>query len=117
MQNYDINIDYGEAILEVTIQNWQYKGHYRIKIQGNIKGASVLEVAFDTDYLENKDIIWNDCKLNIQENFEGETIYTAELEDEKENILVIDGYIEELKDNIVEVKIIDYEELKEGQYV
>ena len=113
MQNYDINIDFGKATLEVTIQNWQYKGHYRIEIQGNIKGASMLEEAFDTDYLENKDVIWNDCKLNIQENFEGEMIYTAELEDEEGNILVIDGYMEDLKDNIVGVKIINYEELKE----
>lgn len=40
-------------------------------------------------------------------------IYTAELEDEKGNILVIDGYTEELRDNIVGVKIINYEELKE----
>lgn len=73
----------------------------------------MLEETFDTGYLENKDIIWNDCKLNIQENFEGEMIYTALLEDEEGNILVIDGYTEELKDNIVGVKIINYEELKE----
>ena len=65
------------------------------------------------DYLENKDVIWNDCKLNIEENFEGEMIYTAELEDEEGNILVIDGYMEDLKDYIVGVKIINYEELKE----
>lgn len=110
MKKYDINIDYGKATLEVTIQNWQYKGHYRIEIQGNIKGSSMLEAAFDTEYLENRDIIWNDCKLKIQENFEGEMIYAAKLEDEEGNILVIYGYTDELKDNIVGVKIINYEE-------
>lgn len=113
MENYDLNIYWGKAIIEVTIQSWDYKGHYRIEVNGNIKGTSILEEAFETTYLENKDIIWNDCKFYLQENFDGDIIYTAELENKEGNILVIDGTTEDLKDNIVGVRIIEYIEIKE----
>jgi hypothetical protein len=112
MENYDINIDWGKAIVEVTIQCWNYKGHYRIQVEGNIKGTSILEDAFETSWLENKDVIWNDCKLNILENFDGDMIYSAELKDKDENILVIDETIEDLQKNIVGVQIVEYTEIE-----
>lgn len=108
MKNYDVNIDFGKAVIEITLQTWQYKGHYRIEMQGNVKGTAILETAFDTDWLENKDIIWNDCKLNICENLDGEMIYRAELESEYGNTLEIDGYTEELKEIITGVRIVEF---------
>lgn len=110
MENYDVNISWGKATVEVTLQCWNYKGHYRIYVEGNIKGADILEDAFETSWLENANVIWNDCKLYLQENFEGDMIYSAELEDEKGNILAIDGTTEDLSDNIVGVQIIEYVE-------
>lgn len=112
MKNYDINIYWGRATLEITIQSWDFKGHYKIEQEGNIKGADFLENAFETEWLENRDIKWNDCKLEVQENFDGDMIFTAELENEKGDILAFDGTMEELKDYIVGVQITDYIEIE-----
>ena len=114
MENYDINISWGQATVEVTLQQWQYKGHYRIKIKGNIHGSQILETSLDTFDLENKDVVWNDCNLDIFENYEGEYCFTAILKDKEENELQIDDYLTELEDLIVGVKIIDYKEVKEN---
>lgn len=110
MDNYDININHGIATIEVTIQCWNYKGHYRIKVQGNVKGSDILDNAFDTGYTENTDVIWNDCNLDIGQNLDGDMIYTADLKDKNGNELAIDGYMDDLSDYIVGVKIIDYVE-------
>ena len=113
MENYDINIDFGKATIEVTIQQCEYKGHYRIEITGNIKGASILKEALDTYYLDNTDVVWNDCNLDIFENFEGESCFKVVLEDKKGNKLLVDDYLTELEDLIVAVKIVDYKETEE----
>ena len=114
MENYDININWGQATIEVTLQQWQYKGHYRIKIRGNIQGFDILRTALDTFDLENEDIIWNDCNLDIFENYEGEGCFKAVLKDKEDNVLLTDDYLTELEDLIVGVKIIDYKEVKEN---
>lgn len=106
MEYYDVNIAWGRAILEITLQCWNYKGKYRLETGGNVKGIDLMERAFETDWLENKDVIWNNCKLNINEN----DYYNCELEDIEGNILEIDGTTQELADLIVKVEIIKFEE-------
>ena len=105
MENYDVNIDWGRATIEVTLQSWEYKGRYRLETVGNVKGVDLLERVFDTDWLENKDVIWNDCKLNIDED----NYYTCELENSKGDILIMDGETQELAELIVKVEIIKFE--------
>ena len=113
MENYDINIDWGKATIEVTIQQWQYIGHYKITVTGNIKGANILEEALDTVNLDNAKIIWNDCNLEIFEDYEGEDCFKVVLKDKEENELLIDDYLTELEDLVVAIKIIDYKEVEE----
>lgn len=110
MKNHDVNIYWGKATIEITIQEWEYKGSYKIEMSGNIKAGAFIESGLETETLENSDIIWNNCNLKIEENIEGERIYKAELKDKKGNELVVDGYVEELKDYIVEIKMVDYVE-------
>lgn len=111
MENYDINIYWAKVTIEVTIQQFNYIGHYRIQFKGNIKGIKALDI--DTVFLENKDIIWNDCSLDIFENFEGEMCFKAVLKDKEGNFLLIDDYLTELEDLIVGIKIVNYEEEKQ----
>lgn len=104
MENHDVNIYWGKATIEITIQVWEFKGKYRIEMSGNIKAGDFIEDGLRTEDLENSDIIWNNCNLKIKEN----TVYEAELKDKKGNELAVNGYLEELKDYIVGIKIVDY---------
>ncbi len=111
MKNYNLNIDYGKAILEITIQCFEYIGHYRILVQGNVKGARILDEGLILDYLENEDIIYNDCNLKFIESD------NIELDDSEgfectlmngEDTLELSGLKENLQDYIVKVEIIEY---------
>lgn len=113
MKNYNKNIEWGTAIIEITLQLEEFIGHYRIKLTGNTKGAELLEEGLRIDFLEDEDIIYNDCNLkfiksdNIElDDSEGFECTLANGED----TLELSGVKENLQDYIVKVEIIEYTE-------
>ena len=107
MKNYDLNIDWGTHIVEVTIQSWEYIGHLKFKIGGNCKGLSVMKNA--DDLWRNEDVIWNDCAFKIDED---EEWFSCELKDADGNILQCDDNLDNLSDMIVKIEILALQEEK-----
>ena len=104
MENYDLNIHYGIHTVKITLQHGEYKGHLFKNIHGNCKGASILDIDFYDEELENTE---NDCKLTYDEDL---GLYSLELKNKQGDILICDGLApEEIEDMVVCLEIIDFE--------
>lgn len=107
MENYNLNIRKGVHTIKITLQNGEYKGHLFKNIHGNCKGASILDIDFYDEELENTE---NDCKLTYDEDLE---LYSLELKNKQGDVLICDGLeAEELENMVVCSEIIDFAEEK-----
>lgn len=101
MQNEDNNKQY----VEVTLMQWEYKGHIIQAIGGNCLGLDILNsIDFETDTEFDTPSTKNDCNLTYHEN---EDFFTATLHDDEGNELYVEGDSAEMNQMIVAVEIID----------
>lgn len=106
MKNYDPNIIWGTHTVEVTLQQWGYVGHLKIKRGGNCKGGDVIAIDFE---YEDGCGIESDCDFQYHEE---DDYFSAILKDENGNTLEVEGEAEEFNQMIVMVEITDYVEEK-----
>ena len=112
MKNYPMNIRNGVHTVAIKLQSQQYKGELQLKITGNTQGLTVLNYFDeDGDWLdENTTFLKNDCGLNLTQNYDNEYWFSCKLRDKEGNTIEIEMEIEYLKDYIVGIEIIDFEE-------
>lgn len=104
MKNYDPNIMWGTHTIEVTLQQWEYKGKITTEIGGNCRGFSILESAKDEINQKSR----SNCKFKIIEDS-----FCCELKDNKGNELEIEDELDNLDNYIVKIEIIDFKESEE----
>lgn len=94
-------------IIEITLQQGEYKGTLKQKIGGNCFGQDVLH-CFDADEIaEDEPLLENNCNLEMQENDDGEYWFTCTLKDDEGNECSIEDEAEHLKDLVVKLEIVD----------
>ena len=77
MQNYDPNISFGTHVIEVYLQQWEYKGTFTVKRKGNCKGADILH---DVHELVYDDLKGTPAQIILKDDDANELV----LEDEEE---------------------------------
>lgn len=99
--NYDPNINYGVHTVRATLMQWDYVGHIAFQIDGNCKGATLLDPDFiiNTDEDDINRYVENDCNFAI----DGQ-LFSALLTNDKGHELEIQGYEDEISDMIVKME-------------
>lgn len=103
--------NWGIHVIRLTFQDGAYKGHITHRTGGSACGATLLDTDFidrlDEDQIEYLDE--NDCKLSTNFNdWADEAFYTAVLRDEEGNELPIKADVDELRNLLVSIEIVDY---------
>jgi hypothetical protein len=109
INNYDPNYSFGEHTVQVTIQQWQYKGTLKVKVGGNCKGMSVMEGIADVIY-DQANTLESDCNFTLLEADEDDDNpwFAALLKDNEGNELRTESEWDDLERAIVAVQIIDF---------
>ncbi len=108
LKNYDPNITFGIHKIEITLQQWNYKGVLQIEISGNCKGASlindsIIDTIFDCYYEDTLE----DCGCNFSISDDDEW-FNVVLKDEHGEELEIEDKLDEFERIIVGINIIDF---------
>ncbi len=76
IKSYNPNITEATHTVRITLMQWDYIGHISRMVDGNCKGAELLNVdCFECDNQEDIDnYVENDCKLSYDEDYD---IYTV----------------------------------------
>lgn len=106
MKNYDPNIQWGNHTVEITFQQWDYKGTIQVEMGGNISGYSVFE-SIDGDtivdaYLDST-LKENNCEFFFSDDFFGMVL----TDDEGEQLIIEEDFYG-LEPMIVKMEIVDY---------
>lgn len=103
LKNYDPNFRYGVHTIEVTLQQWDYKGTVRVKIAGNCKGLSLMG-DIDESIFDSFPDIESDCNFEII----ADEWFVAQLKNASGDILEVEDDLDELRKMIVKVEIIEF---------
>lgn len=110
MKNYDPNIFLGLHTIKVSFQRGDYKGYVTFVKGGNCKGLDILEI--DADDLYDKKFKENLINFRLlSADDDGEEWFAMILKNNEDELLVEDEW-KCLKDYIVGIEIIDFEEEK-----
>lgn len=103
--SYDPNIAFGVHTIRFTLMQWNYVGHIAVKIQGNCKGAALLEPCYivETDEEDVQYFVENDCKFVIEDG-----VFSTELRNKMGQTLEVEDFLEELENLIVGIEIVDF---------
>ena len=107
LKNYDPNDRFGEHVIEVTLQEWDYRGNLQVRVSGNCKGLSLISNIVDIILDAYPDHINSDCNFRIVEDGDEEW-FEAELKNENGEALDVDGDWYDLEKMIVKVEIVDF---------
>lgn len=99
---YDCN-RMGTHTIRITFMYKDYVGHISFEVDGNCHGWSVL----DTNLPDESILIENDCCY--EKDGEYDTFY-VELKDECGSTLSIEGDEDEMRDHIVSIEIVAFED-------
>lgn len=106
MKNYNPNIRWGTHVIEVTLQQWEYKNTVVFTMGGNTKGASILDSAlsgiFDNIFIENSG------NLRELEGSDGEEWFGVILVNSDGEEMECEDEMMYFDDYVVGVRIIDY---------
>ena len=107
INNYDPNYCFGEHTIKVTIQEWQYRGNLKVKVNGNCKGMSVIEGISESIY-DQANTLESDCEFVVLEEDGEEPWFSAILKDSDGNQLETTDLFDRLENLIVAIEIIDF---------
>lgn len=106
--NYDHGITWGTHIVKITFQDENYKGYITHKINGNIKGMSVLNT--DAEDVLQLPLLENNANLRyLNDDYEEDWFNMVLIDDQGEKLFVEDE-LRYLNDYVVAVEIIDFKE-------
>ena len=105
LKNYVASGNFGKHTIRLTLMEHDYTGHVTFDVFGNCYGASILEIASDS--MEEPERFESDCQL---ECYDDGTMYSVVLSNGTETRSYEDLEYEELRDMIVAVEIIDYQD-------
>lgn len=102
---YDPNVDYGVHTIRVTFMQLDYIGHIAFEIDGDCKGAALLNSDFliDLDEENIERFVENDCDFAIDDQ-----IFSVNLKNGNGDILAIKDCEEEIDSMIVGLEIVDF---------
>lgn len=104
-ENMD-NFKRREHIVEITLQQGEYKGTIKQKISGNCFGLDILHV-FDPDDISIDEVFFeNNCNLKIVEGDEGYW-YTCTLKNDASEETECEDEARDLKNLIVKIEIVE----------
>lgn len=111
MKNYDPNIFWRLHTIKVSFQQWDYKGFIIFEKGGNCKGLDILGLDEDDLY----DVNFKENPVNFRilgDDVEGGEWFAMILKNDKNDELLVEDEWYRLKDYVVGVEIIDFEEEK-----
>ena len=108
MEMYDNTDNCGRLhTLAITLQMREYKGIVALQIGGNCLGYDIL-TTFHPSYLDERNFIYNDCNLKIDEDEDGNEFFTCNLKHGDNELFVFDN-IEFLSSMVVRLEIVECE--------
>ena len=105
LEKYDPNICFGRHTIRITLMHWDYVGHVAVEVNGNCKGAILLDPCYivEADEDDIQHFVENDCNFSKESG-----IFSAKLKNQKGEILEIEDFVDEIENLIVGIEIVDY---------
>lgn len=101
MKYYNPDIRSGIHKIQVTIQQWEYKGHLIVNMGGNCHGRDVLNFDFECNNPPEN----NDCQFGYDEV---NNRFSATLEDDNGNELYVSGDANNFNEMMVAIEFLEY---------
>ena len=116
MEDFDININLGEAKVKIMLQSENFKGNIERKIIGAVSGKHAINEALnfeDIDINNINDYFSSDCDFRIYKDEFNFPIFRCRLKNNNGNTATIKNFdLTDLDKFIVGVEIIEYKDCK-----
>lgn len=116
MEDFDVNINLGEAKLKIKLQSENFKGYIERKIIGSVSGKHAIEEALKFDDLEIENIndyFTSDCDFRIYKDEFNYPVFRCRLKNDKGDTATIKSFdLADIDKFIVGVEIVEYKECK-----
>ena len=112
MDGYDPNLYMTSQVVRITFTRWRYTGHIAFQINGNCKGASIIESGIAVDDWPSK-LVENDCGFSFIDDDEFGEVWRMHLKNPEGEALEIEEYeAKGVEDMITAVEIIEQKECR-----